>query len=213
MSSLNPANKIFSVVSNASGKAKYKVKICNSPSCTCPDFQRYGTRVFCKHLLFALVVFLNIDDNLCKSAVFIGDEDLKIILQREVKPRFLLPVMNINWRSREESLGILQQNKNYHNEQTYILHYKESRSANCLGKNCKKKLEIGSLVSRWLEVTVPYQQNRAVKQVYYFCPKDAYLRSAQFWCNVRYSDVVINSINSNDLAASSVTLTARIVHC
>ena len=96
VSSLNPANKIFSVVSNASGKAKYKVKICNSPSCTCPDFQRYGTRVFCKHLLFALVVFLNIDDNLCKSAVFIGDEDLKIILQREVKPRFLLPVMNIN---------------------------------------------------------------------------------------------------------------------
>ena len=158
MSSLNPSNKIFSIVSSASGKAKYKVQICNSSTCTCPDFQRYGALVFCKHLLFVLVVVLNIDENLCKSAEFTGDEDLKIILQREVEPKFLLPVMNINRRSREEYLGILQQNENYHNEQTYMLHYKEARSANCLGKNCKKKLEIGSLCIKVTgAITVPYQ--------------------------------------------------------
>ena len=68
LSSLNASNIFFSIVSSASGKAKYKVQICNSPSCTCPDFQRYGARGFCKHLLFVLFVVLNIDENLCKSA-------------------------------------------------------------------------------------------------------------------------------------------------
>ena len=49
---INTTKREFSVSNSASSRTNYQIQICSSPSCSCPDFQRNGLRVFCKQTYF-----------------------------------------------------------------------------------------------------------------------------------------------------------------
>ena len=56
----NELKRAYKITSSQIGQQFYDVTICNTPSCTCPDYKKNGTRVFCKHILFALVCVLGV---------------------------------------------------------------------------------------------------------------------------------------------------------
>ena len=58
----------------------YKVDICNTPTCTCPDFQKNGKFAYCKHILFVMIFALRVEDEDKLNARHIGDEDVKSLL-------------------------------------------------------------------------------------------------------------------------------------
>ena len=77
----NELQRTYKIASSQIGRKFYDVTICNTPSCTCPDYKKNGTRVFCKHILFALVCVLGVktDDSILDKRV-LSDDDVKSIL-------------------------------------------------------------------------------------------------------------------------------------
>lgn len=45
----------FKILPAQSGRAAFVVQVRNTLSCTCPDFQKNGAEISCKHLLFVLM--------------------------------------------------------------------------------------------------------------------------------------------------------------
>ena len=59
---INEGHRLFKVSSSVNARSYYQVRICTQPSCSCPDFTKYGSKVFCKHILFVFVFGLDISD-------------------------------------------------------------------------------------------------------------------------------------------------------
>ena len=49
---VNLEHRLFEISSTESSRRFYQVRICTQPSCSCPDFNGYGSKVYCKHILF-----------------------------------------------------------------------------------------------------------------------------------------------------------------
>ena len=74
--SLNSALSKCFTVKNQNGRKTYDVVICNTPSCTCPDFKKNGSKVHCKHILFVLITALGQEEtNQTINERYIGDDD------------------------------------------------------------------------------------------------------------------------------------------
>ena len=66
------------------------VTICNNPSCNCNEFKKYNEKVFCKHILFQVIIVLNgedLEEQLIKK--FLSDDDLKVLFGSEMPANFL----------------------------------------------------------------------------------------------------------------------------
>ena len=155
----------FDVLSTNTSRVTYKVIICNVPSCTCPDYKKNGILASCKHIIFILVFVLKLDDKVVPNARHIGDEDVNAFLNNvQLEERFMnqAPLTKrINVRE------LLEQHELFGQQQTYTLHPKAKRNAKCTG--CKIVLEVGTLTVRVdSALTVPYGQNKAVKQIFLF---------------------------------------------
>ena len=64
------------VSSSVNSIKSYTVQICSSPTCSCPDSQKNGLLVFCKHILFLLrcVLRINKSSELLKNRYFSDDD-------------------------------------------------------------------------------------------------------------------------------------------
>ena len=60
--SVNAEHCKFEVGSGNSAPTFYQVYICTEPSCSCSDFNTYGMRSLCKHILFVLLFALEVTD-------------------------------------------------------------------------------------------------------------------------------------------------------
>ena len=66
------------------------VTICNNPNCDCNDFKKNNEKVFCKHILFLVIIVLNgehLEEQLIKQ--FLSDVDLKVLFGSEIPANFL----------------------------------------------------------------------------------------------------------------------------
>lgn len=180
---ISSLHRKFEVLSTESGRISYKVIICNTPSCTCPDFHKNGAYVLCKHLLFILMFVLKCQNKELLTQ-HIGDDDLKYILQtEEVEERFLEPSRNAP-KSPKEAQDILLLHELYSIPQRCTLHHKKSRTAKCRG--CKKVLIIGDLsVKVDGALTVPYGKSMAVPQIFYMCATRECFGNVPSWCNIK----------------------------
>ena len=74
----------FSVCSSIKSRTNYLIQICSLPSCTCPDSQKNGMRVFCKHILFVLRYALQVDEeDTMLKAHYLPEEDVKALLSNK----------------------------------------------------------------------------------------------------------------------------------
>ena len=87
---VNKLNRKFIITSSLAGRTTYTIQITNTPSCTCPDFQKNGSRV---HLLFVLIVVLLVHDGSdILTSRFIGDDDVTLLIQHDhVDDKYILP--------------------------------------------------------------------------------------------------------------------------
>ena len=75
MKDINVDKRKYSVSNSVNCRSSYKVKICSSPTCSCPDFQKNDSRVSGKQVLFLLRYVLQIyeSDELLKNRYFSED--------------------------------------------------------------------------------------------------------------------------------------------
>ena len=76
----------------------------------------------------------------------------KIILEREVEPRFLLPVMNVNQRSREGTLEYSIKMKIIIMDRHTFFIIKKHYQLIVLAKTVTKNWKLDHSVSKWLEL-------------------------------------------------------------
>ena len=117
-----------------------------------------------------------------RNARHIGDEDVKAFLNNvQLEERFMKQTpltKSINVRE------LLEQHELFRQQQTYTLHHKAKRNAKCTG--CKNVAEVGTVTVRADDaLTVPYGQNKAVEQIFYFCAQKSCFIKVPTWCNVK----------------------------
>ena len=80
---INSFKREYSITSSTSGRTRYVVKICCTPSCSCPDFRKNGKKVLCKHILFILMYILGVaeNDNIIEKKYF-SESYLSVILRK-----------------------------------------------------------------------------------------------------------------------------------
>ena len=167
---VNKLNRKFIITSSLAGRTTYTIQITNTPSCTCPDFQKNGSRVHCKHLLFVLIFVLLVHDGSdILTSRFIGDDDVTLLLQHDhVDDKYILPKRPAATRRKVSNLqDILKQHPHYNNSQSFTLHHKTKRSAKCYGRNCQIIFIVGALCFRVERaLTVLYSKSDAVEQLF-----------------------------------------------
>ena len=170
------------MLSTNTSRVAYKVIICNAPSCTCPDYKENGILISCKNIIFTVLFVLKLDEEVVRNARHIGDEDVKAFLKNvQLEERFMKQApltKRINVRE------LLEQHELFGQQQTCTLHHKAKGNAKCT--SCKKVLEVGTLTVRVDgALTVPYGQNKAVEQVFYFCAQNSCFTKVPIWCNIK----------------------------
>lgn len=185
VSAVNATKRMYTIASSSSGKTNYVVVICNTPSCTCPDNQRNGKKVFCKHIIFVLNSVMEANESVFINGVSIADDSLKELFEKapkKVPDVFLQPS---NFKVQTQSVeDILQSHPLFGQTQLVTVIKKIQRSAKC--RSCKKKLEIGELCLQ-IEgaLNVPYGQSSAVGERIYSCPRKVCITKMPRWTNVR----------------------------
>ena len=81
---INSFKRKYSITSSKSGRTRYIVKICCTPSCSFPDFRENGKNILCKHILFILMYILGVAENynIIEKRYF-SESDLSVILRKE----------------------------------------------------------------------------------------------------------------------------------
>ena len=86
---VNAEHRLFEISSSESGRSCYQVRICSQPSCSCPDFGKQGSKIFCKHILFVLMFVLDVSDvNVLDTLTFETEEIVHILHKTDVDPQF-----------------------------------------------------------------------------------------------------------------------------
>ena len=184
---IHSLKKEFQIANNCKSRSFFVVQICKIPSCTCVNFNKNGHKVFCKHIIFVLVVVLGVSQEILKESRFIDDDNLKTIFSKPVSHSFLLPPKNVLRKDKHDLKKILQKHPGYNKPQETKLHHKESRSAKCQGRGCNNIFTAGTLCLK-VEgaLTVPPKRDEAVEQRFYFCPQKQCLANPPHWSNVKY---------------------------
>ena len=187
----NETKRTYAVSNSVSGKVNYLVVICNSPSCTCPDYGKYKNRVPCKHIIFVLLYVLQVPEtNEVIGKLFMEDEDVEAIFKKspkEINPLYMQEMSKAKKRKKSDYLGIMKRNPSFDGQQTMILNHKLTRTAKCKGNGCGNVLTVGSLCIKVDgAIVIPFETEAAV------------VRPMYFWCNVRYPLEVKSSADVED---------------
>ena len=166
---LSPLKWQFQVMGTTSGKTLYKVDICNTPTCTCPDFQKNGKFVYCKHIKFIITFALRVEDEDKLNAKHIGDEDVKSLLVDNINKWYIKANEPVKLSGSKDYAKLLREYPSFSNEQLCTLQYKKSKTAKCTG--WKTVIQPGALCVRvGGALSVLYGKIHVVAQGFYFCP-------------------------------------------
>ena len=118
---VNLEHRLFEISSTESSRSFYKVRICTQPSCSCPDFNRYGSKVFCKHILFVLYFALGVTDiDKLNKFGFQADEVSEILKNTVIDPQFKKTKAKKGGnRGKVDYQNILSSHENANDEQTF----------------------------------------------------------------------------------------------
>ena len=175
----------YKVSSSTFGRKTYVIEISNTPSCTCPDFQKQGAKVLCKHVLLVLFVLLGERMEIQLQDHYLCDADLRWIFDAAGET---IPARYFQERApaktKREFAAILKDHDDYGREQKWTLHIKQKRGAICLG--CKKVLQRGTeCFSVEGALTVPFNKNKAVLQTFYCCASKFCITQSPPWTNLK----------------------------
>ena len=177
---------VFDVTNNSNSKTNYEVQISSVPSCTCSDFRDYGTKVFCPHILFILLVVLKGND--LKEAMknrFLSDDYVKNLLSNQVEEKFKISNAQRRERRHKDFPAILQRHEDYEKAQTWRAHKKSVRAANCTNYKCKASLKRGTDCLVVDALTVRFDQEKASPQLFYYCLNSSCHKHQPKWTNIR----------------------------
>ena len=76
ISIVNDSKQIYTVLSSPNGRKKYEATVCCSPSCTCPDYKKNGKNVLCKHIMFAFLYALRVEQEAFLKQIYISERKL-----------------------------------------------------------------------------------------------------------------------------------------
>ena len=156
----------FQVIGTTSSKTLCKADISNTPTHTCPDFQKNGKFVYCKHILFVMIFALRVEDEDKLNARHIGDEDVKSLLVDNIDKRYIEADEPVKSSGSKDYAKLLREHPSFSNEQLCTLQYKKSRTAKCAGS--KTVIKPGTLCVRVDgALSVPYGKQHVVEQVFY----------------------------------------------
>ena len=191
----------FQVIGTRSSKTLYKVDISNTPTHTCPDFQKNGKFVYCKHMLFLMIFALRVEDEDKLNARNIGDEDVKSLLADNIDKRYIKADKPVRSSGSKDYAKLLREHPSSSNEQLCTLQYKKSRTAKCAG--CKTVIQPGTLCVRVDgALSVPYRKQHVVEQVFYFCLNGQCFAAKPKWSNVTTPRNIISEDLDHDDVAS-----------
>ena len=119
----------YNITISMLGRTRYVVKICCTPSCSCPDFQKNDKKVLSFILMYIIGVAEN--DNIIERRYF-SESELSVILRNKSNDfdlKFKYVVNRLIKVNKEEAEHILARHCLNNQPQKCILHYKENRSA------------------------------------------------------------------------------------
>ena len=145
--SVNAEHCKFEVGSGNSARTFYQVHICTQPSCSCSDFNTYGMRSLCKHILFVLLFALEVTDiNILDKTEFQTHEVLNFLKKSNIDPAFKAKKA-IGTAAKKKSAAQFREILNAHSDnnapQTFEHVVKINRSISCSGLNCKTPILVG----------------------------------------------------------------------
>ena len=194
---LQSLTRTYVVAASSTAHSNCDVQLSNTPSCTCRDFKKNGTRCLCKHIIFILMkVYMLGEDDTILSDRYFSDEDLKgLYINRpigQIPPNILQK--KAPKRSGKDYQGMLRDNPSFNNPQTWTLMKKEKRCAKCTG--CKSIIESGNICLHvdGALVTVWGEEYAKVRSCY-FCAKRSCLRKTPPWTNIKYPMVASYTID------------------
>ena len=196
---VSDVNRLFEVGSSATARNFYQVRVTTQPSCSCKDFQSFGERSPCKHLLFVLLFCQKITDELLlQKTAFTAEEVQKILLCNFIDKDLLLPKKSGKSQKSGSKRNaaffreIMAKHQDYGSPLKFLHVTKVGRSASCSGFKCQNPLMVGDNVVRVPKaVGVPYGKEIAVQTDYFFCPKRLCIRNPPVWTNIKYTEDVV----------------------
>ena len=152
---INPEHRLFEVASKISARSYYQVRIGTQPSCSCPDFNKFGSKVNCKHILFVLVFGLDVTDvKLLDSRSFQADQIKEILMKTDISEEFKMGKRKKENQIRRQKAGfqrILDSHTQVNDPQVFT---------HAVGRIVKKVITIGSpCIKVDGALTVPYEKD------------------------------------------------------
>ena len=181
--SVNAEHCKFEVDSGNSACTFYQVCICTQPYCSCPDFKTYGMRSLCKHILFVLLLALEVADiNILDKTEFQTHKVLNFLKKSNIDPAFKA-LKAIGTAAKKKSAAINAHSDN-NAPKTFEHVVKINRSISCGGLNPKTPIMIGDwCVKVDGALSVPFGIEYAVKKLF-FCPKRVCITRPPVWSNI-----------------------------
>ena len=145
------------------------VDVCNIASCSCCYYEKEKDRVWCKHILFVIMIALGGSDLETQlQEKFICEEDLKNLFVNNIHANFLAP--KVNSRTKAELCEILNSHPLENQEQNWLYHSKTDRYAGCSSYPCKKRITVGTNCFSVIgAIGVVFGTNEAKPRKFYFC--------------------------------------------
>ena len=208
VTNVNEAHRLYEVASTENARHFYQVRICTQPSCSCPDFNKQGSRVLCKHIFFVLIFILEVEDiSKLDTNSFLHEDLTNMLKTTGVKAEFLKSKVNkkTEKKSKKEYKEIINTHPDANQEQTFMHSLKENRSSKCHGLNCKKSIGLGDpCVKVCGALTVPFGKDFAVKQDFYFCPSRYCVKRPPIWSNIKHPIELIKGHNISHIDYDSL---------
>ncbi len=177
----------FRVTNSSSSTATYDVKVCHVPSCTCSNYNTYGHRVLCEHIMFICLIVLKGDAIGIESALkarYLDEDTLKSIFATQIHDQF--KIRKPNPKAKRNFTTILQTHQSCENEHTWVAHVKIKRCARCTNAKCQAVLRSGTqclVVNGALAVICNTENVR--EQKFYFCLNDSCHKYKPAWTNIK----------------------------
>ena len=155
----------MTIESGSNGKENYSVILGSNSSCSYPDYERNGSKVYPKYVICLNPYVLENErfPTLLKERYFSVD-NLQFLFRNKDIPELYRQPQKVLKRPRNFQ-EILESHQDYDGQQQCSLHLKKVKSAKCALTLCKKDFRKG-VICFLVEValTVPFNRDKAVLQ-------------------------------------------------
>ena len=115
----------MTIASGSNGKKSHNVALTSNSSCSCPDYERNGSKGYCKRIICLVLYVLGNERflTLLKERYF-SEDDLKVLFRNKDIPELYRQPQKVLKRPRNFQ-EILQSHQDYNGQQQWSLHRKK----------------------------------------------------------------------------------------